>query len=490
MAFFDREVEFEAVVDALRSDRAELVIVYGRRGVGKSELLVRAMEGREGLYYQATDEVMAQQLADIAVEVRRAASGRAIVGQFDSIGAFFVALTDLARAAPDKPFAAVIDEFPYLAEAERGVETALQRWWDRDHASTPNLKVFLAGSHVSWMREHTLSEHGPIQNRRTKQLEILPLDYRNTALFYPPLPVEDKVRAYAIWGGLPGYLREIDPRLGLWANVARTILRPDARLSVEPDWLRFTDLRADRLYTSLVRAIATGAHTPGDIARAVGRHSAADVIPHLNRLIETGMVERTAALATRNSGRPPARYDVADTFLAFWYRFVDPRRGVIRRARSLEVAERIASEIALEIDEYIGRYVFEGICREWVWGAAARGELPAGLKVSDIGAWWGGRNGTQDELDVVALLPSREGVLYGECKWSAAPMDMRDLGGLRAAIDAARGAVTPIDRPWRALFSRSGFHPDVQAEAAITENRIILVGLDRLYGGLDSFNAG
>ncbi len=124
MAFFDREVEFEAVVDALRSDRAELVIVYGRRGVGKSELLVRAMEGREGLYYQATDEVMAQQLADIAVEVRRAASGRAIVGQFDSIGAFFVALTDLARAAPDKPFAAVIDEFPYLAEAERGVETA------------------------------------------------------------------------------------------------------------------------------------------------------------------------------------------------------------------------------------------------------------------------------------------------------------------------------------------------------------------------------
>lgn len=69
-------------------------------------------------------------------------------------------------------------------------------------------------------------------------------------------------------------------------------------------------------------------------------------------------------------------------------------------------------------------------------------------------------------------------------------MDMRNLGGLRAAIDAARGAVTPIDRPWRALFSRSGFHPDVQAEAAITENRIILVGLDRLYGGLDSFNAG
>ncbi len=490
MAFFDREAEFEAVVDALRSDRAELVIVYGRRGVGKSEILVRAMEGREGLYYQATEEVMAQQLADIALEMRRVAAGRAIVGQFDSIGAFFTALTDLARAAPDKPFAAVIDEFPYLAQAERGVETALQRWWDRNYASTPNLKVFLAGSHVSWMREHTLAEHGPIQNRRTKQIEVLPLDYRNAALFYPLLPFEDKVRAYAIWGGLPGYLREIDPRIGLWANVARTILRPNARLSVEPDWLRFTDLRADRIYNSLVRAIATGARMPGDIARAVGRHSAADVIPQLNRLIETGMVERTVALATRNGAKPPAHYDVADTFLAFWYRFVDPRRGIIRRAQSLEAAEQIAAEIAVDIDEYIGRYVFEGICREWVWLAAARGELPAGLRVGDVGTWWGGRDGAQDELDVVALTPSREGALYGECKWSVAPMDMRDLGGLRAAIDAARRDITPVDRPWRVLFSRSGFHPDLQAEAAPPENHIILVGLNQLYEGLDSFSAG
>jgi len=481
VVFFDREAELDAIVDALQSNRAELVIVYGRRGVGKSELLVRAMEGREGLYYQATEEVMAQQLADIALEMRRAANGRAIVGHFDSIGAFFAALTDLARAAPDKPFAAVIDEFPYLAEAERGVETALQRWWDRNYNATPNLKVFLAGSHVSWMREHTLSEHGPIQNRRTKQVEVRPLDYRSAALFYPLLPPEDRVRAYAMWGGLPGYLREIDPHLGLWANAARTILRPNARLSVEPDWLRFTDLRADRLYNSLVRAIAMGAHMPGDIARAVGRHSAADVIPQLGRLIETGVVERTAALATRDGGRPPTRYDVADTFLAFWYRFVDPRRGIIRRAQSLEAAEQIASEIAVDIDEYIGRYVFEGICREWVWLAAAHGELPAGLRVGDVGTWWGGRDGAQDELDVVALTPSREGALYGECKWSVAPMDMRDLGGLRAAIDAAKRDITPIDRPWRALFSRSGFHADLRAEAAITENRIILVGLDQLY---------
>jgi len=231
-----------------------------------------------------------------------------------------------------------------------------------------------------------------------------------------------------------------------------------------------------------VRAIATGAHVPSDIARAVGRHSAAEVVPQLNRLIEAGVVERSAALTTRTGGKAPTRYDVADQFLTFWYRFIDPRRGIINRARSAEDVAEIAAEIAAAIDEYIGRYVFEGVCREWVWDAATRGALPAGLRVRAVGTWWGGRDGTRDEIDVVALTTSGEGILYGECKWSAAPMDRRDLGGLRAAIDAARSDITPVDRPWRALFSRSGFHADLRAEAALAENRIILVGLDQLYG--------
>lgn len=98
-----------------------------------------------------------------------------------------------------------------------------------------------------------------------------------------------------------------------------------------------------------------------------------------------------------------------------------------------------------------------------------------------VGTWWGRRGDAQDEIDVVAPTSRRKGILYGECKWSAAPMDMRDLGGLRAAISAASQDIAPIDRPWRALLSRSGFHPDLTAEEAQPENRILLIGLDQLY---------
>lgn len=480
-SFVDRETELAAIERAMASNHAELVIVYGRRGVGKSELLVRALEGRSGLYYQATAEVMAQQLVDLAAELRRIAPGL-VIGQFATSTAFFDALVTLAQADPNHPFPVVIDEFPYLAGAERGFETVVQRWWDRNHRTLPNLKLFLAGSHVSWMQEHTLAEHGPLQNRRTSQIEVLPLTYRYAAQFYAHLDATDRVRAYGVWGGLPGYLRELGATRGLWEMVAQTMLRPEARLAVEPDWLRFTDLRADRLYTSLVRALAMGSRRPSDIARAVGRGGAAEVIPALNRLIEAGVIERITALSSRDTGRTPTRYEVADLFLAFWYHFIDPRRGAIRRVRTEDASLALAREIVAALDEYIAREVFEGICRDWVWDFAGSALLPPGLRIGHVGTWWSGRDGTQDEIDVVALSPEREGVLYGECKWSVAPMDVRDLGGLRAAIVAAGHDINPIDRPWRALFSRSGFHPDLQAEAASPENRILLINLDQLYG--------
>ncbi|MDQ2831376.1 MAG: hypothetical protein M3Y74_20310 [Chloroflexota bacterium] len=170
-----------------------------------------------GLYYQATTEVMRQQLADISAETRRAVG--APVGRFESVGDFLAALTGFARRSPERPFPVVIDEFPYLAEAEPGVETVIQRWWDRIHDATPTLKLFLAGSQVSWMREHTLTEHGPLQNRRTGQIEVLPLEYRHAALFYPRLPAEDKVRAC---DNSPGYSRKLlrppHPTAWLWPD--------------------------------------------------------------------------------------------------------------------------------------------------------------------------------------------------------------------------------------------------------------------------------
>jgi len=479
MAFYNRTAELDTISKTLSSPKAELVIVYGRRGSGKSELLVRAIENHTAFYYQATAELPRQQLLDLSDELRRFAGPQAVIGQLTALNEFFAALTALTEDNPGRPFVVVIDEFPYLADADAGTETMMQKWWDSTHRRTPNLKVFLAGSHVSWMREHTLSEHGPLQNRRTRQIEVLPLDYRHASEFYPALSARDKIGAYAIWGGLPGYLREIDPSLNLWDNVSQSVLDPNARLFTEPDWLRFTDLRADRLYTSLVRAIAMGRHTPGAIAKDVGRGGAADIFEQLNRLVDIGVVTRVYAMTARGERRTGSRYYVGDPFLAFWYRFIDGRRSMLRRGQASAALARIKQEF----DDYVSRYVFESICREWTWTAFQRdyAAATADVDIADVGVWWSGAKTEQDEVDVVALSPQREAVLFGECKWSNAPMDMRDVGGLRHAIALARHDLNPILSPWRACFSRGGFHPDLVAEAARPENRILLIDPDQLY---------
>ncbi len=403
------------------------------------------------------------------------------------------------------------------------METILQKWWDTVHQSTPNLKVFLVGSHVSWMHEHTLDGHGPLQNRRTRQIDIAPLDCVHAADFYPHFSAVDKVRAFAIWGGLPRHLRDVDPSLDLWENVRQTLLDPDGRLFVEPDWLRFTDLRADRVYTSLVRVIAMGQHTPGDIAKAVGRNSATDISaqlgawfrnmatvqawlkrhPHRNgalifdvrranchhiprrkmnhaqlgRLVDIGVVARVNALTSRSDTRSPAHYYISDPFLAFWYRFIDSYRNMIRRGQ----ADAALSRIQQEIDLFISQYVFEGVCRDWLWRAVGRAQLPIDQDIAEIGSWWGGPKDKQDEIDVVALSIQREAVIVGECKWTNAPMDMRDLGGLRHGLAMAQKDLNPILNPWRLCFSRGGFHPDLVEEAAVAENRIVLIDPDYLY---------
>jgi AAA+ ATPase superfamily predicted ATPase len=479
VAFFNRVAELNTLKRSLSSNQAELVIVYGRRGSGKSELLIQAIADHHALYYQATTELLPQQLVDLTNELRRVADqqGVALVGHFASLGDLFAAMGSLAQSIPHQPFIIVIDEFPYLAEADPATETVMQKWWDSISRTTPNIKVFLAGSHVSWMREHTLSEHGPLQNRRTRQIEVLPLDYQHAAEFYPDWSSQDKIRAYSIWGGLPGYVREINPALGLWDAISQTILDPNARLFVEPDWLRFTDLRADRLYTSLVRAMAMGKSTPGDIAKEVGRHSAADIFDPLNRLVDLGIVARVTALTTHGERRSRSRYHIADPFLAFWYRFIDSRRSMLRRGQTTIALAQIKDEI----DGYISQYVFEEICREWIWIALQRGLLPCDLDIAEVGSWWGGTKDEQDEIDVVALSSRREAVLFGECKWSNSPMDMRDLGGLRHAIEMSRRDFDPLLTPWRLCFSRSGFHPDLVAEASHPENRIFLIDADRLY---------
>ncbi|MBI4491554.1 MAG: ATP-binding protein [Chloroflexi bacterium] len=478
MAFYNRQHELEDIAHVLGSSRAELAIVYGRRGVGKSALLVEALAGRPHLYYQATTRALPQQLEDLTAAFRAFAPEAVLPGVFPSFETALNALGQLARSHPGTPIVLVIDELPYLAQADPAVATIFQRWWDGMRRERPsNLKVFLLGSLVSWMEEQTLSGRGPLHNRRTGQIKLEPLPYAEAALFYPRYTSQERIAAYAIWGGMPSYAEEVDPERGLWDNVRDAVLRPGARLADEPQWLRFADLRNDALYSSILRAIALGNCRPSTIAEAVGRQRGDEVAFYLERLCDLRLVQRVVPVhQARQLRSHQSLYLLADHYVAFWYRFVDRLRHLLAMRRFDEALERIQDDF----DQYVSQYALEDVCRQFLWRACALDRLSPALSLDALGSWWVARKGEQDQIDVVAM---RDGhaVLVGECKWSRQPMDRRDLAELDAALRKAAPDLDPIDRPWRALFSRSGFTDDLRALAGNQEERLWLFTADDLY---------
>lgn len=478
MAFHNRAHELEDVRQALRSRRSELIIVYGRRGAGKSALLAEALQGQTHLFYQATTRALPQQMEDLTTALQAFAPEAMLLGVLPSFEAFLGVLTRIARARRDSPIIIVIDELPYLAQADPAVPSVMQRWWDETRTEgLTNLKVFLLGSMVSWMEEHTLSERGPLHNRRTGQIKLDPLGYAESALFYPAYTPVDRIAAYAIWGGLPSYICEIDPECGVWENVRDAVLPPAARLADEPSWLRFTDLRSDIVYSSILRAIALGQHQPSKIATAVGKNSGSDVMYHLEQLCDLRLVERVVPLHERHRQRSRnSLYRLADHYVAFWYRYVDRLRHLL----GMRHYDEALRQIQADFDKYVSEHAFEDICRQFVWVACGAGRLPSQLSFDSLGSWWTAREDAMDELDVVATDGGRA-VLIGECKWSVQKVDRRDLEGLQAALRKAYDDLKPVDRPWRALFSKSGFTNDLIELAANPAERILLFSPEDLY---------
>lgn len=477
MPFINRAEELTRIRAVLTSRRPELYIVYGRRGVGKSTLLKEALANHHHLYYQATTQLLPQQLEDLTAAFRAFAPEAIVGGTLASLDHFLAAIEQYALGHADQPTVIVLDELPYLAHAEPAAPSIIQRWWDRVRQAGhfTHLTLFLLGSVVSWMERETLSEHGPLHNRRTGQLKLGPLDYVDAARFYPRYSPIERVRAYAIWGGLPSYLDEMDPTRPIWDNVRERILFGGARLAEEPRWLRFSDLRHEALYASLLRAIAQGKAAPGKIARRVGRNSASEIAHALNGLVDLGLVRRMVPVHEEGQDRARSTiYQVADNYVAFWYQLVEPVLPRINRRQY----DRALADIQQRFDDYVAGQAFEDICRHYLFRALEARKLPDGLDFDTVGSWWASRDDEQDQVDVLATLDKR-GVLAGECKWSASPFGPPT--GVSAGIRRAAARVEFVAQPWHVLFSRSGFDARLAQEAQEPGRRLLLVEPRNLY---------
>lgn len=449
--FVDRVRELSRLQEAWQSGQPHLIIVTGRRRVGKSQLLARFARGRHIAYVPASQRLRADQLADTGRDIgalaNRFRTGRPPALRLDDWDSM---LDIAAEAASDMRLGIVLDEFPYLVAQSPELPSLIQRWWDR-RAQDTRIFLVLSGSQQSVMRE-MLGGNGPLFGRATLQFNLQPLDYFQAAKFVPRWSPEDKVRAYAIAGGIPEYLRLLDDGRSLRDNLEHLAFRPEGALFREADYLFESEFREVSRRGSIFRAIARGSVRPNEIAQAIGLGSAADILANLRDLVDLGLIERVVPITDiRHLRQRHVMYRIADPYLRFFFSIIDPRRAQITLGPPDRVNEGLSDET---LDAFVSR-TFEDVARQYIWrrSVATPGFLP-----QEVGPWWAG----DEEVDV-AVVSEAALLAVGEAKWSRSLMDARDLATLERRARLIDGGARPI----RMLFSRSGFNRNVPNAADI-----------------------
>lgn len=454
--FIDRHLERRTLADAWASGRAELVVVHGRRRVGKSALLARFAAGKPVAYYAAAQQLERTQLDDLGQVLGQIATGaarerapRLAFRDWDEV------LDRIAQAASTRRIGVILDEFPYLVDANGSLPSLLQRWWD-SVGSRSNVVLVLSGSHQAMMRR-LVSADGALYGRPTRRLHLHPFDYFHAAKFAPRWNLEDRIRLYAVAGGVPDHLEEVDDGRPLRDELLRLAFLPDGRLFREaPDLLR-SEFTEPRTYESVVRAIAGGATTPALIAGAAGLHSANRVAPYLDRLGELELVTRRTLPTEATAPRPrTSQYVLADPYLRFYFAHVDPWRSAIGLGQGAAVVDAL---MGTTLDTFVSR-AFEDVARQYLQRLSGNGTLPP---LTHVGPWWfaGG------DIDAAAMSADRL-VAAASVKWTNAVMKPGDLADLRRDVSV----LAPGSTPQLFLVSRSGFDRNLTGGAGLTLVRL------------------
>lgn len=437
--FVDRVNELSLLEERYSSGQAEFFVLYGRRRVGKTELLARFCEGKRSVFFvadQGSEPVLRANLSTVINSALFGSEqGDAIYTTWDDL------FTTLARQSQAERLVVVLDEFPYMVAAHPPLASVLQRFWDQAFKNT-RIMLILCGSYIGMMEETVLGYQAPLYGRRTAQYLLEPLEFFDAQLFFEKFKADDRLRAYAVYGGTPAYLQSVQPGQTLQTNIVNGILERGSLLYDEVRFLLQQELREPRNYYAVLQAIAAGNSRPNEIKQTTGLDS---ITAYLETLQQLHLVERCVPVTeTQPHKSRRGIYRLKDNFLRFWFRFVLPYRSQLERgARNLVWENTIAPNL-----DHFSAPVFEQACQQYFWRQGLAGRLR--FIPEQIGSWWQGNQ----EIDLV-IKGAGNSVLV-ECKWASRPVGidiLQDLKNKQAAIlHELKGGQISF-----AICSRSGF---------------------------------
>ena len=448
MNFLGREKEILDLEKEYARDGG-LVVIYGRRRIGKTTLIKQFIKSKTAFYFLATKEVESQSMKRFAGVIART-TGNSVMQK-----AAFSDWLDLFQAVadykPNEKKVLGIDEFPYLVKVNDSFPSILQNAWD-EILKDSNVMLILCGSLISMMKKHALSYESPLYGRRTAQMRIAPLPF-TTVYENQKLSFEEAAEQYSITGGVPKYMEFFSDGQPLYEQIKENVLSKNGFLYEEPNFLLTDEVQVPTNYFSIIKVIADGNHKLGTIAGILGLETSA-LTPYLKTLSELGFIEKQVPVTEKNAEKTrKGLYFISDNFLRFWFRYVYPYKGELE----LDNTQISLDELDKDFKEKFVAFAYEDICKEIF--ARLCSDKAIDFTPSKIGSYWLNDKSGNTQIDVMAVDTVNKRLFAGECKYHNQPVDADVYFELVKKVDnsseikSAFKGYTVI----YGVFSKSGF---------------------------------
>lgn len=472
--FIGREAELKFLQDKYTEERGQLIVLYGRRRVGKTETLREFCKDKPHVFFSCTQTTDLVQLRNFSSRMfKENIPAKNYISEFTDWEKAFRAVLDLPYGNQKKLL--VIDEFPYMCRGNKSIPSILQNLWDAELRDS-NVMIILCGSAMSFIEKELLSEKNPLYGRATGIYKMKEMGFYDAIKFFPEYSDRDKMLTYAVLGGIPHYLRQWNPKLSVDENIKRNILTKGCILYSEVEFLLHQELRETPIYNSIIEAVALGNTKLNDISQKSLLEDTAKTSVYLKNLMELGIVEREFSVDSKikeraNTGR--GTYRLTDNFFRFWYAFGFANYSQLEDGDVDGVYEYVVKPALHEF----ASFAFEDVCREFVRMLQKKNELP--FRYSKMGRWMGkttvrdekasdGLRTAETEIDLLCIGKDAKEYLVGECKFKGVPFSYSEYLDTLAKL-------TPLKEKskfYYALFSESGFDQKILDCAAMNETQL------------------
>ncbi|MBQ5428420.1 MAG: ATP-binding protein [Eubacteriales bacterium] len=458
MAFYGREQQQKKINGILQKNTLQAALIFGRRRVGKSELIKQCLKKTEipQLVYECKQTTELNNVESLSTLISEEFHLPRL-----GFGSMEALLDYLFRRAEKEKMVLVLDEYPYLRETSAGIDSILQSLIDR-YREVSSLKLILCGSYVEIMKS-LLARENPLYGRVDLTIDLKPMDYYESAMFYPDFSAEDKVRLYSVFGGIPYYNRLIDASLSVKENIQELISAPGARLENEVSMYLKSEISKIANANEVFEALSKGFSKYSDILSQSHVSSGPTLIDILDKLIRMEVVEKQAPINDADNRRRSG-YFIIDNLSLFYYRYI---------------FRFLSQRSVLDEDVFYDRYIredfetqyvpraFESICRQYLIRQNRAGRIrPAFDK---IGKYYydDPRTRTNGEFDTVTEDP--QGYIFYESKFRKESLSPAMIGEEIRQVRA-----TGLKCYRYGFFSRSGF----QCEPS---DDMIFIHLNEMY---------